>query len=87
MPAHTQLLRLPLWAIWLIGVPIAIAATLLAVFFFTLFLIVFVSALTVVALRLWWLRRKLQRRQTGAVIEGEYTVVRKSGQPSDVDRH
>jgi membrane protein implicated in regulation of membrane protease activity len=86
MPEHSQLLRLPIWAIWLIGVPLAISATLLAVFFFTLFLVVFALGITVVALRLWWLRRKLRSARTGEVIEGEYTVVRKSERLSEVDR-
>jgi len=87
MPGHNQITRLPIWAIWLIGIPLAIAATLLAVFFFTLFLIVFVLAATVVALRLWWLRRKPRGTGAGEVIEGEYTVVRKSERLSEADRH
>jgi membrane protein implicated in regulation of membrane protease activity len=81
-----KLARPPLWAIWLIGIPLAVAATLLAVFFFTLFLVVFVLAATIVALRLWWLRRQLRNARSEEVIEGEYTVVRKSERLTEDDR-
>jgi membrane protein implicated in regulation of membrane protease activity len=86
MPADVPSTRYPIWAIWLIGVPLAISALLLAAFFFTLFLVFFVLALAVIALRIWWLRRKLRHARSSQIIEGEYSVVRKSERLPDSER-
>lgn len=76
MRVQIQNLRYPVWVLWLVGVPIAVAAIALVVFFFTFFLIVFAFAALVFALRIWWLRRKLRRAPPRSIIEGEYVVLR-----------
>ena len=63
------------WLSYLILVPAALAAVLLAVFFFAAFLAVFALAALVFSVRLWWLRRKLRKAADDHTLEGEYTVV------------
>ncbi|MDE2088737.1 MAG: hypothetical protein KGJ12_01810 [Gammaproteobacteria bacterium] len=63
------------WVSYLIMVPAALAAVLLAMFFFAAFLAVFALAALVFSVRLWWLRRKLRKAADGHTLEGEYTVV------------
>ena len=48
--------RLNRWLSYLIGVPLVIALTLLAIFFFAAFLGLFAAALAVATLRVCWLR-------------------------------
>ena len=50
--------RLNRWLIYLIGVPLVLAVTLLAIFFFAAFLGLFAAALGIAALCVWWRRRK-----------------------------
>jgi hypothetical protein len=52
--------RLNGWLTLLIAVPLIIAVTLLAIFFFAAFLGLFVAVLAVAALRVWWLRRQMR---------------------------
>ena len=48
--------RLNSWLTYLIAIPVIIAITLLAIFFFAAFLGLFVALLAIAALRVWWLR-------------------------------
>lgn len=57
----TRSFRLNPWLTLLIAVPLIIAVTLLAIFFFAAFLGLFVAVLAIAALRVWWLRRKMRR--------------------------
>ena len=63
------------WVSYLILVPAALAAVLLAMFFFAAFLAVFALAALVFSVRLWWLRRKLRKAADSHTLEGEYQVV------------
>ena len=51
-----RVFRLDRWLTYLIGVPLIIALTLLAIFFFAVFLGLFAAILVIAALRVWWLR-------------------------------
>jgi energy-coupling factor transporter transmembrane protein EcfT len=51
-----RLFRLNPWLTLLIGVPLIIAVTLLAIFFFAAFLGLFAAVVALAALRVWWLR-------------------------------
>ena len=44
------------WLTYLIGVPLIVAVTLLAIFFFAAFLGLFAAILILAAFRVWWLR-------------------------------
>ena len=48
--------RLNSWVTYLIAIPLIIAITLLAIFFFAAFLGLFAAILILAALRVWWLR-------------------------------
>ena len=48
--------RLNSWLTYLIAIPLIIATTLLAIFFFAAFLGLFAAILILAALRVWWLR-------------------------------
>jgi len=50
--------RLNSWLTYLVAIPLVVATTLLAIFFFAAFLGLFAAALAVAALRIWWLRGK-----------------------------
>ena len=76
MRIHVHSARYPAWVIWLVGVPLAVALVLLAIFFLTFFLLFFALVALAVGGRLWWLRRRLTREATGAIIEGEYSSVK-----------
>lgn len=75
MPVHLRTDPYPAWLVWVIAIPIAIAAAFLAFFFLTFFLIAAAIAALGIGLRLWWLKRKLRRAGGPQVIEGEYRVV------------
>jgi hypothetical protein len=68
------------WALYLIVIPVFILLAILGIFFFTAFFALFAVAAAGLALRLWWLRRKLrespdQRVSERGVSEGEYVVI------------
>jgi hypothetical protein len=68
------------WALYLILIPVFILLAILGIFFFTAFFALFAVAAAGLALRLWWLRRKLrespdQRVSERGVSEGEYVVI------------
>jgi hypothetical protein len=52
--------RLNRWLTYLIAIPLIVAITLLAIFFFAAFLGLFVAVLAIAALRVWWLRRQVR---------------------------
>ncbi len=82
MRSQVHTTRYPVWLLWLVGIPVAIAAIALAVFFLTFMLIIFGIAIAVFALRIWWLRRRLRHTLRSGVIEGEYVVVKEeTGSP------
>ena len=54
-----RLFRLNRWLTFLIVVPLIVAITLLAIFFFAAFLGLFAAVLAAAALRVWWLRREM----------------------------
>ena len=53
-----RLFRLNPWLTYLIAIPLIVAITLLAIFFFAAFLGLFAAVLALAALRIWWLRGK-----------------------------
>jgi hypothetical protein len=68
------------WALYLVLIPVFILLAILGIFFFTAFFALFAVAAAGLALRLWWLRRKLresldQRVSERGVSEGEYVVI------------
>lgn len=68
------------WALYLILIPVFILLAILGIFFFTAFFALFAVAAAGLALRLWWLRRKLresldQRVSERGISEGEYVVI------------
>lgn len=68
------------WALYLILIPVFILLVILGIFFFTAFFALFAVAAAGLALRLWWLRRKLresldQRVSERGISEGEYVVI------------
>ena len=66
--------RLNRWLTYLIIVPVIAAVTLLAIFFFAVFVGLFAAVLAVVALRVWSLRAKL-RRASGRGLQHESAVI------------
>ena len=48
------------WLIFLVALPLIVLITLLAIFFFAIFAGLFAAMAVVIALRVWWLRRKLR---------------------------
>lgn len=63
------------WALYLVLIPVFILLAILGIFFFTAFFALFVVAAAGLALRLWWLRRKLHASVDARVSEGEYAVI------------
>ncbi|HVW64926.1 MAG TPA: hypothetical protein VHB01_07910 [Nitrosospira sp.] len=68
------------WALYLVLIPVFILLAILGIFFFTAFFALFAVAAAGLALRLWWLRRKLRESLEGrvperGVSEGEYVVI------------
>jgi hypothetical protein len=68
------------WALYLALVPVFILLAILGIFFFTAFFALFAVGAAGLALRLWWLRRKLresldERESERGVSEGEYVVI------------
>jgi hypothetical protein len=70
------------WALYLVLIPVFILLAILGIFFFTAFFALFAVAAAGLALRLWWLRRKLRESLDGripagerGVSEGEYVVI------------
>nr|WP_281722336.1 hypothetical protein [Nitrosomonas nitrosa] len=53
------------WLFYLLLIPVAILMLVLGAFFFSIFLALFVIAAIGVGIRLWWLRRKLQKAAAG----------------------
>lgn len=76
-PPGLRLFTGPTWLAYLLAVPAVIGLVLLAAFFFAAFLALFTVTAIGVALRIWWLRRKLRKQAAkhGAV-DAEYTMVR-----------
>jgi len=60
--------RLNRWLTYLIGVPLVLAMTLLAIFFFAAFLGLFVALLAIAALRVWLLRRQMRLSDDGRTV-------------------
>jgi hypothetical protein len=70
------------WALYVVLIPVFILLAILGIFFFTAFFALFAVAAAGLALRLWWLRRKLRESVEGrvpsterGVSEGEYVVI------------
>ena len=63
---------------YLIGVPLIVAVTLLAIFFFAAFLGLFVAVLAIAALRVWWLRRKLRHSRSSETFEDRHLVIKQA---------
>jgi len=71
------------WALYLVLIPVFILLAILGVFFFTAFFALFAVAAAGLALRLWWLRRKLRESLEGresrvsekGISEGDYVVI------------
>ena len=68
------------WALYLVLIPVFILLAILGIFFFTAFFALFAVAAAGLALRLWWLRRKLRESldqpvSERGVSEGEYVVI------------
>ena len=75
-----RLFRLNRWLTYLILVPAVAATTLLAISFFAVFIALFVALLLVVALRLWWSRRK-PRDAKSVRLEDRCVVITDGPQP------
>ncbi len=76
------------WLSYLIMLPFVVGAVVVGFFFFTALLALFSVIVSLVALRFWWLRRKLRRQaagqgpaprsgRDGGALEGEYIVITK----------
>jgi hypothetical protein len=63
------------WALYLILIPVFILLAILGIFFFTAFFALFAVAAAGLALRLWWLRRKLHASVNARASEGDYVVI------------
>jgi hypothetical protein len=63
------------WALYLVLIPAFILLAILGIFFFTAFFALFAVAAAGLALRLWWLRRRLRESLDQRVSGGEYVVV------------
>ena len=59
----------------LLAIALAVAAVLLAIFFFSAFLALFLPIAIASFVRRWWLLRKAKQERSGSVSEGEYYVV------------
>lgn len=64
------------WLAILLIVPVLLAAMLLGFILFIAVLGLAALFATVLAARLWWLRRKLRKNGNGMVLDGEYVIVR-----------
>jgi len=77
MNPHNPKSRWHGWLAILLIVPVLLAAMLLGFILFIAVLGLAALFATVLATRLWWLRRKLRKNGNGGmVLEGEYVVVR-----------
>jgi len=66
----------PRWTRYLVLAPAAIAAMLLAIFFFAVFAALFVIGSLGLGIWFWWLRRKFRKAAaSGQPLEGEYWVI------------
>lgn len=63
------------WVIYLTIIPIAIVMITLGAFFFAAFLAIFAIAAIVIAVRIWWLRRKYRGKTQTTEEEGDYTII------------
>lgn len=70
--------RVNRWLIYLLLVPVIAATTLLAIFFFAVFLALFAVAVVVVGLRVWWLRWKLRHSRSSESFEDRYVVTKEA---------
>jgi membrane protein implicated in regulation of membrane protease activity len=70
--------RLNRWLSLLIAIPLIVAVTLLAIFFFAAFLGLFVAVLAIAALRVWWLRRKLRHSRSSETFEDRHLVIKQA---------
>ena len=70
--------RLNGWLIFLIGVPLVVAVTLLAIFFFVAFLGLFAAVLAIAALRVWWLRRNLRDSKSSTHFKDRHVVIKEA---------
>jgi membrane protein implicated in regulation of membrane protease activity len=73
-----RIFRLNRWLTYLIGIPLIVAITLLAIFFFAAFLGLFVAALAIAALRVWWLYRRLRPSTSSETFEDQHRVIKKA---------
>lgn len=73
------------WLASLLLVPFVIAAAVFGFFVLLIAVGIIVVVAVVFALRLWWLRRQLQRamRNRSDALEGEYVVVRETVRPNE----
>lgn len=65
------------WIRLLLFVPAVIAIAIFASLFLAFFLTLFLMVGAGIALRLWWLRRKLRRTADTHTIDGDYAVIDK----------
>jgi hypothetical protein len=66
--AFVRFFRLNPWLAFLIGFPVIIAITLLAIFFFAASLGLFAVILAIAAPRVWWLRRQTGPSDSAATV-------------------
>lgn len=66
IPSHEPIPTSPFqrWLFYLMLIPVLIVMLVLGVFFFSIFLALFAIVAVGVVIRLWWLRRKLQKTTT-----------------------
>ena len=75
------------WLTFLVLIPVLIAAAVVGFFVFVAILGLVLFAAVVLAVRIWWLRRKLRQANAEQVLEGEYIVVRERVQRDEQSRH
>jgi predicted neutral ceramidase superfamily lipid hydrolase len=64
------------WISFLILIPVILAAMVLAVFFFSVFLALFLIAGSVLSLWMWWLRRKWRRAVPLEGLQGGNAIIK-----------
>lgn len=79
MPQHEPRTLQP-WLTWLILLPVFVVSAVLGFVVFLVVLGVVLLGVITVMLRLWWVRRKMQRPAGDGYLEAEYVVVQKAKQ-------